>query len=80
VEARRLKMSTSEKAFEQVKSILGKLDRSIDAARQRRLQGTFKPVPAAPGASPAAFDADKLPPATPIRAQPIRLADRDGTR
>jgi hypothetical protein len=31
-------MSTSQRSFEQVKSILGKLDRDIDAARARRLQ------------------------------------------
>lgn len=30
-------MGTSERSFEQVKSILGKLDRNIDAARARRL-------------------------------------------
>ena len=30
-------MSTSRSTFDQVKSILGKLDRSIDAARARRL-------------------------------------------
>jgi len=73
-------MSTSEKAFEQVKSILGKLDRSIDAARQRRLQGAFKPAVATPGSTPPAFDTAKLPQAVPVRAQPIRLADRDGAR
>jgi len=73
-------MSTSEKAFEQVKSILGKLDRSIDAARQRRLQGAFKPAVATPGSTPPVFDAEKLPQAAPVRAQPIRLADRDGPR
>lgn len=31
-------MSTSQRSFDQVKSILGKLDRDIDAARARRLQ------------------------------------------
>lgn len=30
-------MSTSDRTFEQVKNILGKLDRNIDAARARRL-------------------------------------------
>jgi hypothetical protein len=74
-------MSTSEKAFEQVKSILGKLDRSIDAARQRRLQGVLKPLAVSPSSGvPAAFEADKTLPATPTRAQAIRLADRDGVR
>ncbi len=38
-------MSThSQRSFDQVKNILGKLDRNIDAARQRRLQG---PTPVA---------------------------------
>jgi hypothetical protein len=36
-------MSNSQRSFDQVKNILGKLDRNIDAARARRLQG---PVPA----------------------------------
>lgn len=36
-------MSTSKHAFDQVKSILGKLDRAIDATRARRLD----PAPAA---------------------------------
>jgi hypothetical protein len=43
-------MSTSQRTFDQVKSILGKLDRDIDAARQKRLQ--TRPTPpamAAPG-------------------------------
>lgn len=31
-------MGQSQRAFEQVKSILGKLDRNIDAARSRRIQ------------------------------------------
>ncbi|MGD9688836.1 MAG: hypothetical protein AB7K52_02240 [Phycisphaerales bacterium] len=30
-------MGTSQKTFDQVKSILGKLDRNIDSVRQRRL-------------------------------------------
>lgn len=38
-------MSTSERAFDKVKSILGKLDRNIDAARARRLHGTPAPSP-----------------------------------
>ncbi|HVU63240.1 MAG TPA: hypothetical protein VHC70_04650 [Phycisphaerales bacterium] len=31
-------MSTSQRTFDQVKNILGKLDRNIDAARARRMQ------------------------------------------
>jgi len=46
-------MSTSERAFDKVKSILGKLDRNIDAARARRLHGGT--VPAIP--SPAGIAA-----------------------
>ncbi len=38
-------MSTSERAFNQVKAILGKLDRSIDEAREKR---TRTPMPAPP--------------------------------
>ena len=39
-------MGPSEKSFQQVKSILGKLDRSIDSARQARLQPGAAGVPA----------------------------------
>lgn len=42
-------MSTSERAFNQVKAILGKLDRSIDLARQKRLQTTSGPREPGPG-------------------------------
>lgn len=38
-------MGTSDRTFEQVKSILGKLDRNIDAARARRLHD-HAPAPA----------------------------------
>lgn len=40
-------MATSREAFTQVKDILRKLDRSIDAARERRT-GTDRPGMAAP--------------------------------
>ncbi|MBX3357856.1 MAG: hypothetical protein KF745_05455 [Phycisphaeraceae bacterium] len=46
-------MSTSKHAFDQVKSILGKLDRSIDAARARRLE------PAAPAVQPTIGEAKR---------------------
>ena len=36
-------MGTSERTFNQVKEILGKLDRSIDQARQKRLHGDEPP-------------------------------------
>lgn len=53
-------MSNPQRAFEQVKSILGKLDRDIDAARERRLQS--RQAPAIVGA-PAGY----VPP-TPVQA------------
>mgnify|MGYP000278568414 CR=1 FL=1 len=43
-------MSTSQRTFDQVKSILGKLDRDIDAARERRLQQRLMPIAAVPQA------------------------------
>jgi hypothetical protein len=73
-------MSTSQRTFEQVKSILGKLDRDIDAARQKRLQARM-PQPAAAGpAIPAA-----RPLATPGtsgfgRATPMRMEHRTQPR
>lgn len=45
-------MSTSQRTFDQVKSILGKLDRDIDAARQKRLQ--TRPTPPAMAAASSA--------------------------
>jgi hypothetical protein len=60
-------MSTSERAFNQVKAILGKLDRSIDQARQKRLQ-TVPPVPSRQAGLPGPIG----------RAQPLRNpADKD---
>lgn len=38
-------MSTSQRTFEQVKNILGKLDNNIDAARARRLQSRAPSAP-----------------------------------
>lgn len=55
-------MGPSDRAFNQVKSILGKLDRSIDQARQKRLT----PAQEIAADPPTAMNA-------PIgRAQPIR--------
>jgi hypothetical protein len=48
-------MGTSERTFDQVKSILGKLDRNIDVARSRRLHED-SPVPV---------------PSTPVRSSPM---------
>lgn len=52
-------MGPSEKSFNQVKSILGKLDRNIDQLRAQRLNPTptntpFAPPTPAPAATPAA--------------------------
>jgi hypothetical protein len=38
-------MSTSDKTLNQVRAILNKLDRSIDEARERRLQPPAPPTP-----------------------------------
>ncbi len=46
-------MGTSQKTLDQVKSILGKLDRHIDDARQRRL-GDPLPRPVSPVVAPVA--------------------------
>ena len=71
-------MSTSKHTFDQVKSILGKLDRSIDDARAKRLDGD-RPIAGggAPTAAPAAIPAaSPAPPradfqaARPLRATP----------
>lgn len=49
-------MNTPQRSFDQVKSILGKLDRNIDAARARRTQDRALPVvlPTAITAAPPA--------------------------
>lgn len=44
-------MGTSQKTFDQVRSILGKLDRNIEDVRQRRLGDPIRP--ALPGSVPA---------------------------
>ncbi len=45
-------MSTSDRAFNQVKAILSKLDRSIDEAREKRTQRATRES-AAPAGAPA---------------------------
>jgi hypothetical protein len=47
-----VRMGPTEKSFNQVKAILGKLDRSIDEVRARRQTGDTRPFPA-PAAAPA---------------------------
>jgi hypothetical protein len=73
-------MSPSDKGFNQVKSILGKLDRSIDQLRQQRTA----PVPAAAGVPAPVHQVVQPRPVTPPppaaapsrfgRATPIRPA------
>ncbi len=68
-------MSTSKHTFDQVKSILGKLDRFIDDARAKRLDGdrpgTSAPPASAPAAGPGpAQQAAPFPAAKPLRATP----------
>jgi len=85
-------MTTSQHAFDQVRSILGRLDRSIDQARQKRLHGGDEPeandataVPtkrAEPSAPPppAVGPARSAPPRAPSpfgRAKPLRKTQDD---
>jgi hypothetical protein len=75
-------MGTSQRTFEQVKSILGKLDQRIDNLRQRRAEPAMVPNGAIIGAAamPAttsyfapitnAFTAATLPATAPVQAQP----------
>ena len=59
-------MGPSEKSFQQVKSILGKLDRSIDSVRQARLQPGSPSTPATssgPQAVPVVAQAKAVSPA-----------------
>lgn len=56
-------MSTSQRTFDQVKNILGKLDRNIDAARERRLQTPGRTAPIPMPAPAAAFVAPAPSPA-----------------
>jgi len=66
-------MATSERAFNQVKAILGKLDESIDAARARRTHPAAPPPPASP-AHPAPDPAREAPPPAPAPAPPTNRA------
>jgi hypothetical protein len=61
-------MGPTEKSFNQVKAILGKLDRSIDEMRARRSTGDVKPfvAPPPPPPSPAVAPAPR-PTETPLR-------------
>ena len=66
-------MGSSNAAFDQVKSILGKLDRSIDEARARRLKGPepeSEPRPSDQPDEPQRFG----------RARPLRPRGDDAMR
>ncbi len=72
-------MGPSEKSFQQVKSILGKLDRSIDSVRQARLQpaqpSTQNTSPAPSHAAPAPLPKPSAtPPAQGLATQPTRTS------
>ena len=75
-------MSTSQRTFEQVKNILGKLDRDIDAARAKRLQArTPQATAAVSTAAPSIMPVRPLAPPNPStspfgRATPMRMEQR----
>lgn len=69
-------MGTSDRTFEQVKSILGKLDRNIDAARARRLHDN-SPAPARPSPAPPAAPASHA--ATSVMTPPVLAAPSNPT-
>ncbi|MCH7960698.1 MAG: hypothetical protein IIC49_00030 [Planctomycetes bacterium] len=67
-------MSSTDRAFNQVKAILGKLDRSIDEARRRRLnEEQPQVVPSTPVEPPRFGRAQPLrdKPERPRRASPL---------
>lgn len=70
-------MTTSQHTIDQVRSILGRLDRSIDQAREKRLHGDTEPraaaTPPAKAEEPAARTTVPPPPAVgPARPAPSR--------
>ncbi len=79
-------MSTSQRTFDQVKNILGKLDRNIDAARARRMQPRpAAPVPSAPLIPPPTSvvsagqpSLNTVIPATPTTASPSMIGQSNG--
>lgn len=79
-------MSTSQRTFDQVKNILGKLDRNIDAARARRMQPRpMTPAPSAPLIQPASMTVaagqpslNTVIPATPTTASPSMIGQSNG--
>lgn len=72
-------MATSNQSFNQVKSILGKLDRSIDEARARRVHGvrpqaepSLDPIDQPIGRAEEPDEAPKAPASKYGRAKPLR--------
>ncbi|MEL6499023.1 MAG: hypothetical protein AAF937_01680 [Planctomycetota bacterium] len=68
-------MTTSEHTINQVRNILGRLDRSIDEARDRRLNGSEDPEPQREQTPPPA-PAQKAEPAQPSEAPPPPVGPR----
>lgn len=75
-------MSTSQRTFEQVKNILGKLDNNIDAARARRLQSRAPSAPMplpAPAPAPVPMAITPPPPPQPLpAASPSMIGQSNG--
>jgi len=70
-------MEQKKPAADRVRHILQAMERSIDAARQRRVTGGRPPVPAAPSNAPALGTSDPIKPMLPekpgrLRARPKR--------
>lgn len=62
-------MGTSQRAFDQVKNILGRLDRNIDAVRERRVGGP----PASPASENGASNGQPAPNYASGQARPAPL-------
>jgi len=67
-------MEQKKPAADRVRHILQAMERSIDAARQRRETGNRPPVPTVPAAAPALGTTDPIKP--PHSDQPARLRAR----
>ncbi len=69
-------MEQGNKAFNEVRALLGKLDRSIDEARSRRLGPPASAEPAHAHAKPAAIDLDQEIGGSSTKAQQTELQKR----
>lgn len=72
-------MTTSERTFNQVRNILGRLDRSIDEARDRRLRGGDEPEQAPETAEAEPQQRSEPPARTPSEAPPPPVGPRRST-